>query len=212
MAIQEILFTLWENFLAFIPNLLATIILLLIGIIIGKLLGRLTREILSRAKIDHWITDEGKLHFKLSNVFDVIVRWVIYLVFIQQATISLGVEAISEFVSSVISVLPGLIEAALLVIIGYTLAIYIKDKIMHSKTLYSDIVGKIVFFLLIYLSVALALPFVNIDPSLINNMLLVVIGGISLGLAIALGLGLKEFVAEATKGYAKKFKHRKRRR
>ncbi|MBL7160176.1 MAG: hypothetical protein ISS95_01295 [Candidatus Aenigmarchaeota archaeon] len=211
MVIQEILFALWDNFLAFIPNLLAAFIILIIGLFVGKGLGRLTREILSRAKIDHWITDEGKMHFKLSNVFDVIIRWVIYLVFIKEATQQLGVVAISDFVSSVISVLPGLIEAALLIIIGYTLAIYIKDKIMHSKTLYSDMVGKIVFFLLIYLSIALALPFVNIDPSLINSMLLIVIGGISLGLAVALGLGLKDLIRETAKNYAKRFRGKKRR-
>lgn len=209
MVLQEILLTLWENFLTAIPNILGAIIILIIGLIAGKVIGRIVREILLRSKIDEWITEEGKLHFKFSHIFDVILRWVIYLVFIQQAATTLGVAVISEFINSIINILPGLIEAALLIIIGYTVAIYIKDKIVSSKTMYADIVGKIVFFLMIYLSIALALPFVNIDASLINNILIVIIGGVSLGVAIALGLGLKGVIADTAKDYVKKFKRSK---
>lgn len=207
--IEQILVNLWNSFLAITPNILAAIIILLIGLIVGKVVGRVVKEILIRARVDEWVAGEGKLTFKFSNIFDIIARWIIYLVFIQQAAISLGVEAISSFINSIIGILPGLIEAAIIVIIGYTLAIYIKDKIVSSRTMYSDIIGKVVFFLLIYLSIALALPFVNIDPTLINSILLVIIGGVSLGMAIAIGFGLKGIVEDAAKDYVKKFKTRR---
>ena len=70
--------------------------------------------------------------------------------------------------------------------------------------------GKVIFFLIIYLSIALALPFVGINPTLINNILLVAIGSVGLGIAIALGWGLKDVVREAAQDYAKKFRGKKR--
>jgi hypothetical protein len=64
---------------------------------------------------------------------------------------------------------------------------------------YSDIVAKILFFLILYISIAMALPLVGIDPTLVNNILLVIIGSVGLGLAIAIGLGLKDTIARMAK-------------
>jgi len=85
---------------------------------------------------------------------------------------------------------------------------YIKDKVVHSKTFYGELIGNLIFFIIIYVSVALALPFVGIDPTLINWILIVIVASLGAGLAIAIGLGLKEVVAESARGYAKKFKKR----
>jgi hypothetical protein len=52
--------------------------------------------------------------------------------------------------------------------------------------------------------VALALPFVKIDPTLINWLLIVVMASIGFGLALAIGLGLKDVVAESAKVYARR--------
>ena len=211
MVLEQLVTSIGNSFIAFVPNLLAAIIVLLLGLVIGKLLGRVVKVVLIKARIDEWIADEEKLHFSLAKVLSVIVKWVIYLVFIQEAAYQLGVTAITAFVNNILSFIPGLIEAALVIIVGYSLAIYLKDRIVSSKTLYSDMVGKIIFFLLIYLSIALALPFVGIDPTLINNILLIIVGSIGIGIAIALGLGLKGIVAKTAESYALKFKGKKRR-
>ncbi len=206
---EDVFSTLYTTFITGLPGVLYSIIsaaiTLLIGLIIGRIIGRIVREIIIRSKVDEWISEEDKLAFKFSHVADLIARWIIYLVFIKQSAIFLGVLAITTFVDSIISIIPSLVEGALVIIVGYTVALYLKDKIISSKTFYSDLVGKIVFFLIIYSSIALALPFVGIDPSLINNMLLVIIGSVGLGLAIAMGLGLKDVIAESARNYSKKF-------
>ena len=208
--IEEILMNLMNSFTSAIPNIIFAIVLLLIGLIIGKVMGRITREILVRSKIDKWIVEEGRFGFKFSTLFDTIVRWIIYLVFIQQAAIVLGVEAISMFVNSIIGLIPGLVEAALLVIIGYSIATYLKERISLSESLYSEVFSHVVFFVVFYLSIALALPFINIQPDVINNLLLVMVGSAGLGFAIAVGLGLKDTVRDMSKEYVKDMKRKKR--
>ncbi|MFQ6009749.1 MAG: hypothetical protein ACE5J7_01360 [Candidatus Aenigmatarchaeota archaeon] len=207
----QVFINLWNGFLLALPGIVAAVITLFIGFIIGKLAGMVVREIIVRLKIDEWIAEEG-VTFKFSSVFDVITRWIIYLVFIQQAAIFLNVQAITIFVNNVISIIPPLIQAGLLVIVGYSLAIYMKERIISSKTLYADVVGKTVFFLILYLSIAMALSQMRIDTTLVNNILLLIVAGASLGVAIALGLGLKDVVAVSAKDYARKFKKGRRRR
>lgn len=201
--------TLWYNFITSLPGFLAAIVWLIIGFIVGKVIGRVVKEILVRVKIDTYVTHKQHMMFKISDVFSLIARWWIYLVFIQQATIFLNVAALTQFTGQIINFLPNMVGAGIIVIVGYVLATYLKDKIITSKTLYSDIVGKLIFFLLIYVSIALALPLLKIDPTIVNWILLIIVGSIGLGLAIALGLGLKDVVAEVAKEYEDKFRRRR---
>ncbi len=209
MLFQDVLFTLWNSFLVGLPALITAIVWLIIGFIIGKIAGYIVKEILVRIKLDQYIVEKEKFRMKFSDVFSTIAKWVFYLIFIQIAAESLGIATLMELVKNAITFLVGAIEAAVIIIIGYSLASYIKDKVIHTKTLYGDITGKIIYFLIIYVAIALALPFVGIDPTLINWILVIIVASLGLGMAIAIGLGLKEFVAQAAKDYAKKFKRRK---
>lgn len=206
MALDDMLITLWNGFVASLPGIVAAIVTLIIGLIIGKVVGRIVKELLEKLKVDKYVMEDNKPTFRFADLFAVITRWWIYLVFIQQAAIFLGVGAITMFVNTIISFLPGLIEAALIVIVGYVLAEYIKDKLINNKTFYGSVAGKLVFFLLLYISIALALPFVGIDPLLVNWILLIIVGSIGIGLAIATGLGLKDVVAQNAKKYMNKRK------
>ena len=96
-----------------------------------------------------------------------------------------------------------------IIIVGYGLALYVKDRTVHTETIYGNIVGNILFFLIFYVSITLALPFVNIDVTLLNQLLLIVVGALGLGFAIAMGLGLKDTVREYSKSCLKKIKKRK---
>jgi len=212
MMLEEFFYSLWIQFLTVVPGLIGAIILLVVGLALGKIVGRIVREVLVRLNVDKHLSGKEKLAFRVSDVFDLIIRWIIYFVFVQAAAEQLGIHAIIMFVGRIIAFLPGLIFAAILIIVGYILAIFLKDQIISSKTLYGDLVGKIVFFLILYVSIALALPLMGINADLINMMLLVIIASIGIGLAIALGLGLKEVVAETAKSYAHRYRGRSTRR
>ncbi len=205
-AVSAFLGTMSQQLPLVLSQVIAAAITILVGLVAGKIVGRIVREIVVRSKIDDWISAEDHISIKVSRVLDLVARWIIYFVFLKQAAIFLGIAAVGEFVNSIINVIPSLVEAALLIIVGYAIAVYLKDKVISSKSVYSDLMGKLIFFLIIYLSIALALPFVGIDPTLINNILLVAVGSVGLGLAIALGWGLKDVIRDAAKDYAKKFR------
>src|SRR3989338_5832867 len=210
MALEQFLQSIGTGLINFIPGLLAAIVALAIGFILGHVLGTVTKRVVTWSKADKFIGDRENLPFKISDVLELVVRWWIYLVFIEQATIFLGVAAITVFVQSVISFIPGLVEAGLLIVIGYAIAAYLKDTFVRRHTIYSDIAGKTIFFLTLYVSIALALPFVGINPRLVENILLIIIEAIGLGVALAVGLGLRDVIAESARGYFGSFKGRRK--
>jgi len=206
MAIQEVLMTLWYNFLTELPALITSVIILIIGFIVGKIVGKITKEILARIKIDNYISEKEKFKLKISDLGSLIAKWVLYIWFIQLGVAALGITELTALTTSAVSFLFGAVGAVIIILVGYIFAYFVKEKVVHAKTFYGDVVGNLIFFLIIYVSVALALPFVKIDPTLINWLLIVIVASLGLGLAIAIGLGLKEVVAETARGYSRKFR------
>ncbi len=203
-SVVTILNRLWESTVNFIPNLVGALILLAIGWVVGTIVGRITREILRRLKVDEYITRSRRPFFRVSDIFKVIVEWSIYLAFMQAAVGVLGIEPLESFFEGILAFIPGLIKAIITIIVGYAIANYVSSKIKESKVSYSDLLGNALFFLIVYVSVALALPSIGIDPFIVNAILLVILGTVGIGLAIAIGLGLKDVVAKAAKKYFKK--------
>lgn len=195
--------TVWLATLSVLPNLIAAIIILIIGFIVGKIVGAVVEEILLKFKVDDYVHSR-KAEFKLSHIFSVVFRWVLYLVFIQQAAAALNISVISTFIGNVVVFLPGIIGAIIVIATGYALGRYIEDLIEDSAAVYAGIMSRVFFFFIVYISVAIALPLVGLDPSLVNNILLIVIGSIGVGTAIALGLGMKDTVADLSKEFGKK--------
>lgn len=182
----------------FFPKLVASVILLAIGVVIGAIVGRVSKELMTRFRIDQYISRRGPM-LRLSNIFPLIFEWVIYLVFIKAAVERLGILALVDFVGMLLNFIPGMLGAIVVFIVGYVIAGYVKGQVERSKIAYSDLMGTILFWLLMYIAVALALPLVKIDTTLINNLLLVIVGAIGVGLAIAIGLGLKDVVEEVAR-------------
>ena len=207
--------TVLDNFITsavnYVPNVISAIILLVVGLIVGKIVGRVLKEVLIRIKLDRYLLGEKKIPISITNILVVIVKWWIYLAFITAAVSKeiLGVETLANWMATINNFIPNVVGAALVVIVGYVIGEYIKDQINKTKTVYANMVGKVMFFLIMYVSVAIALPILGIPATLVNNILLVIIGSLGLGIAIALGLGLKDVIADIAKQYLKKKKFKK---
>jgi uncharacterized membrane protein len=189
---------------SYVPNIIAAVILLLVGWLIGKVVGIVTKEIMKKMKADSYF--KFGRGFEVSKIFSLIVSWIIYLAFIQAAVSQevLGIPTLETFVGQILAFIPGILEGMVIILVGYILAKYVQGQIIASKAEYSEFIGQVVFFFTIIITIALALPFVGINPELINNIILVLVASIGIGVAIALGLGLKETIGNIAKKYAKK--------
>ena len=204
--IEVYLQTLFNSFLLFLPKIVSALIILVIGWILGYFIGSLIKKILEKLKLDEYLI-KGKPSISISGIISTIIKWTIYLAFIWVAVDILEISALSELMRSIVfEFLPGIIWGIVILIAGYAIADYIRVSIERSKIFYSDLISKIVFWLIIYISVGLALPKFGIDPTLVNNILLILMACIGVGIAIAIGLGLKDVIKEEAKRYLRKRK------
>lgn len=208
ISLVAVLGDLTAGAVGFLPNLVAAIVLLVIGLVVGKILGRVVKEVLERVRLDYYVSETRKPPVSISSLFAVIARWWVYLAFIGAALSNqvLGVPALALWIAEVEAFIPRVIGAAVILVVGYVLAEYIRSHIRKGPTLYGALVGKVLFFFVLYVSIALALPILGISSALISNILLVIIASVGLGVAIALGLGLKDAVSDVSKRYVKKMK------
>jgi len=208
MVLVDILANFTANTINFLPNLVAAVVLLVIGLVVGKIVGRVVREVLDRVRLDYYVSETHKPVISLSNLFSVIARWWIYLAFIAAALSRdvLGISSLAIWVAQVTEFIPRIIGASVILVVGYIMAEYIKSHVRKTQTLYGVLVGKVLFFFILYVSIALALPILGISSALIGNILLIIIGAVGLGVALALGLGLKDAVSDVSRRYVKKMK------
>lgn len=206
MVLVDILANLTAGAVNFLPSLVSAVILLVIGLVVGKIVGRVVKEVLERVRLDYYVSETHKPAISLSTLFAVIARWWIYLAFIAAALSNqvLGIASLALWIAEVQAFIPRIIGAAVILVVGYVLAEYIRSHIKKGPTLYGALVGKVLFFFVLYVSVALALPILGISSALISNILLVIIASVGLGVAIALGLGLKDAVSDVSRRYVRK--------
>jgi len=208
MVLADVLANLTTGAVNLLPNIVSAVILLVIGLVVGKVVGRVVKEILDKVKLDYYVSETHKPMVSISNLFGVITRWWIYLAFISAALSRdvLGITQLAIWVAEINNFIPRIIGASLILVVGYALGEYIKDHIKSTQTLWGNVAAKVLFFFVLYVSIALALPILGIGSSLVSNVLLVIIGSVGLGFAIALGLGMKDAVADVSKRYVKKLK------
>ncbi len=129
------------------------------------------------------------------------------LIVLHVAISQLGrLDAVALQLQNFISFVPVIIEAAVVIFMSYVLGIYVKEDIFGDKEIYSSIMGQGLFFLIVLIGVVMSLSIINIDTFLISAITVVLIGSLGLGVAIALGLGLKDIITELARDYIKKYK------
>ncbi len=195
---------------AYIPYLIAAIIILIIGWIVGRFLGGIISKILDKAGVDDALrkTSVGKAvessGTNIVHLFDLIVRWFIYLIAIAAAASVLKIGFISDLFESFIMYLPHIAMFLIILIAGFILIDYLLDIIQAWGTTQDiEFLGVILMALRIFfyfVIVILALSQLLIDLTIIYTFVTPVawgVGiGIGVGIAVILAYGLKDRAPE----------------
>ena len=131
--IQEGLDQAWTNVATFVPKFLGFFLILLIGWFVAKALSKLTNSLLERVGFDTWVergtlkTAFDRAKTDASDVIGVIVFWAVFLFVLQLAFGVWGPNPISDMIQGVISYLPNLIVAIVILVIASALAKVVTD-------------------------------------------------------------------------------------
>ena len=192
-------------------TLAKALIILLAGIITGKLVGALTKKLLEAVRVREAIeameAEPTFLGIDLVDLISLFAKWYTYLYFIIAALMSLNIPEIAVFIEEIKALSVVVVEAVIVLYIGIQIANYVKRNLeLYSK---SPLFAAISYYFILYISAVLALTALYPRAAeLLNYILLITVGslglGLALGIGIAIGLGTKDAVARMVGRYVKK--------
>ncbi len=196
--------SLWYGFVATVPKILLAIIVFIIGWIIATTLGKLVTAGIDMLKLDKLFANAGanqalaragwKLH--IGGVFGWLVKWLIALAFFMASINILGLEQVSVFLSDLLSYIPQIIVAVLILVAGTILADFSRKIISGSAAIANvrsaRLIGSIAYYAIWILAVVTALDKLGIFGYFGQILFTGLVFMLALALGLAFGLGGKE--------------------
>lgn len=126
-----------NQFISFIPTLIAIIILIIVGKYLGTLLGKIGARALDKVGLDDLVdrTAIGGMirRGRMSTVgfFDAAIRWLVYIIFALIILNLLNIQAVNNFINLIIYYIPLVISAIIVIIIGFLIVDFIGDLVRN---------------------------------------------------------------------------------
>ncbi len=188
-----------DEFFAFLPDLLGALLILVVGYFIAKAVSSLVGRGLRSAGADRALATGTAGQYKQqfapslqpSGVISTIVFWLIFGLAIMLAVSALGIQALTDFISTVVAYLPNVIAAILILLVAVAIAGAVgglAQRLMGGTTL-GRLIQTIVPILVITIALFMALVQLKIAEEIVVATYVIVLGSIGLGLALAFGLG-----------------------
>lgn len=208
----------WVELINFIPKLLVVIVVLFFGWIVAKLVRTAVKKLLVLIQFDNFAEKSGleafittgSVNVTLSGIISQVMYWLVILMFVITGANHLGLTEVGILLRDFASYLPRIVLAILVMIFGTLLARFINKLVfawLHSiKFDRALMVSTSVEYGIQILALFVALEQLGIGVQLIHSLFVIVFGAISLALALAFGLGGKEWAAKVIEDLNNKHK------
>jgi hypothetical protein len=140
-----------------------------------------------------------------SGILSRICFWAIMLIVLVSFFNSLGLVIVSDLLNQLLLFIPNVLIASIIVIIGFYLAEFVSSLVVssleESQFENPELIGKLVFYSIGFFTLAIALTQIGIGEHIITNIVSIFFGSVGLALAIAFGLGGKEWAQDIVNRY-----------
>ena len=210
----------WQQVWVYVPSILGALLILLIGGLLAKLVEQVIVRTLRLIKLDRIsdqlqlssIMNKGGIRRKLSELVGAVVYWIVMLAFVMTALNALNLTVAAELFQHVVSFLPNVIASVFILIVGAFsaafLATTVRTAASGSGILQAHVLGQAVQAIVVVFTVVAALRQLNIQ--FVGEAFLIVLAGVSLGCALAFGLGCKDQAGRWVSGFVDELQTRKR--
>ncbi len=191
---------------AYLPTLLAGLLVVLLGIIAAWVASRLLVRVLIFMRLDRvmarlgWTTalESGDARHSMFELFGTVLGIFVFLIFLANAMVIWGLTVLSELFTQFLLLIPEFITAALILLIGWSLATLVSRAV--QRVLYREqfararLVATLARWAVLVTAFASALVELNIAVTIVTGAFLITFGALALCLALAVGLGSKRGV------------------
>ena len=208
----------WASFISVLPVVLGAIVIFAIGLVIAYWAKRLLAEVLKTARLDKLSESLGiekylkkaEIKLSLSEIFAVVVEWIVILVFFLAAVDILGLTVVSTVLTRVLGYIPNIIAAALILGAGYFVAGLVDNLVRGTlSSVDTDVakpVGKLARWVVVVVTFVAAIDQLQIAKGLINTFFQGLTYTLVLAVGLSVGLGAKDVVSRILNDWYEKIK------
>ncbi|MEP7037474.1 MAG: mechanosensitive ion channel [Acidobacteriota bacterium] len=211
---QAILYSLYNalnRFISFLPALIGALLIVVIGWFISGFIARLIERGLKAVGLESAVERSGIGEFvrrsgttmTTSGIIAALIKYSIFLIFVQAAANVLGIPQITAITNSIILYIPSVIVAIAIIVIGTFIAQFLSGLVRSSVSELGvgnpNLLAKLTQYAVIGFSIIAAINQLGIAETVVNTLFFGLVGGIALAVGLAFGLGGREVAAEITK-------------
>lgn len=204
----------------FLVSALLVIIILLIGWLLSKAVKTIVTKALKLAKINEIasrieldkVLSKGGITYSIADLVGVICYWLGILITFMVAVNAINLTIVADLLNTVVLYIPNVIAALFVLVLGMFISTLLKNIVQTAASNaglnQGKLLAQIVETIVIVFAFFVALEQLKIGIQLTQLTLAIILGAIGLALALAFGLGCKDiagrFVADFTEKLKKK--------
>jgi preprotein translocase subunit YajC len=182
------------------PKIVAALILLGIGLLIGRIIGWIVKKVAEKMNLDRYWSRTGigesvsRAGWNLTRIISVAARWFVYLFFISAAVNVLEFTQLSQAINDVWLWIPNVVAFIIILVIGALIADFV-GRWMQRELPARGVVGGKAFGLiatgiLYAIVLVVATTQLQIGEAILNSVISALIWGMAAAIAIGVGVGL----------------------
>jgi len=192
----------------FVVNGLLVIVILIIGWLLSRIIRTVVSKALKLIKVDALaerieldkLLGKGGLNYSLSDLFGVICYWLALLITFMVAINAIGITIAADLLREVILYIPNVIAALFILILGMFVSTILKNIVQTAASnaglSQGKLLAQIVETIVILFAVLIGLEQLNIGIVVTQMTISIIMGSVGLGLALAFGLGCKDIAGK----------------
>lgn len=203
-AISEPAIRMLDILFGFIPNILAALVIIVVGCMVAKFAGNIVESLIASAGLDAKLSKllEGKAsRFTLSKVIGTTVHTVMVIFFIVESFSVLHLQVVTEIGEAIIGYMPCVLASVLILIACYVCNAMVQKALQKNGHTASAMISKCAIYMI---GGFMVLSEFGIAQKIVNTAFLL-IAAAAVAFAISFGIGGKEFAARTLKKLEEKY-------
>jgi len=162
----------------FLFKLFIAIVLILVGIFLGKAIAFGLKKLAKKIDL------QSKMRPSLINLIIAVVKWTVYVVFIDLALVQLPISGLTSAISKALVVIPALVGALIIILIGFGIAVFIREVIEDTEVTGWKMLSQYLFYFIIFVFgvYGLKVALISLDEFVSNVIVLILAGVFAIGL------------------------------
>src|SRR3712207_6600002 len=189
------------------PKIVAALILLGIGLLIGRIIGWIVRKVAEKMNLDRYWSRTGigesvsRAGWNLTRIIAVAARWFVYLFFISAAVNVLEFAQLSQAINDVWLWIPNVVAFIIILVIGALIADFVGRWMQRELPARGVVGGRAIALvatgILYAIVLVVATTQLQIGEAILNSVISALIWGMAAAIAIGVGVGLAYGLREA---------------